>query len=279
MMTRPCCIVVLLALVLPLQAQQLPPLGGIAVSPGNTTLNLSADEDSGAIRVFNLSDEPLAIRTEVHNFTTDESNEVVVIPPTPQSLDQWLIINPVNFTIPPDGQQVVRFAIRPRAEPEAGEHRAMVFFNRDAPPDPEATVTVNVRVGAAIYALVDPVERIGRLDGLELLEIAPDGVTFGLTLASAGNALVRVAGRYAIWPADREPGERAAELLYGDPDSEPANAVASGRLSARPVFPGLVRILKTRAEARFESGRTYRLHVVGDLAGRPFDLVRDFVVE
>lgn len=268
-----------LAVAVPLQAQPSQPPGGIAVSPGNMTLDLSAGEDSGAIRVFNLSDQPLAIRTEVHHFTTDEANDVVVIPPTPQSLDQWLIINPVNFTIPPDGQQVVRFAIRPRAEPGAGEHRAMVFFNRDAPPDPEATITVNVRVGAAIYALVDPVERIGRLAGLELLEIANDGLTFGLTLASEGNALVRAAGRYAIWPADRDPGERAAELLRATGDVELANAVASGRLPARPVFPGLVRTLKTRAEADFEPGRTYRLHVVGDLAGRPIDLVREFIVE
>ena len=39
-----------------------------------------------------------------------------------------MIINPVEFTIPAGGEQVVRFAVRPRAQPEPGEHRAMVFF-------------------------------------------------------------------------------------------------------------------------------------------------------
>jgi hypothetical protein len=269
----------LMALAIPLHAQQAQPAGGIAVSPGKQTLDLSAGEDSGSIRVFNLSDEPLAIRTEVHHFTTDEANEVVVIPPTPQSLDQWLVVNPVKFTIPPDGQQVVRFAIRPRAEPKPGEHRAMVFFNRDAPPDPEATIAVNVRVGAAIYALVDPVERIGRLDDLELMEIGPDGLSLGLTLASEGNALVRASARYAIWPVDRDPGERAATLLRNGQEDELAHAVAVGRIPARPVFPGLVRTLKTRIAADFEPGRAYRLRVVGDLAGRSIDRVKEFIVE
>jgi hypothetical protein len=225
---------------------QLIPPAQISASPARITLDLDGPSANGSIRLQNLGDKPVSVRTQVSNFRLDEDNRLEEIPPTPQSLDQWIIINPVEFTIPAGQQQVVRFSVRPRTRPAPGEHRAMVFF--EEVPEPaviQEGVRVNFRMGVAIYGLAGEAIRRGRLHGLEARQ-AGELVELAADIESLGNALVRLEGQYSIWPREQFPG--AAKIRkYKLTEQEwnvPEEAVAVGPTPSTPVFPGTRRTIR-----------------------------------
>jgi len=108
-------------------AQNLEPK--LAISPSRIEM-YPEKKATESITVLNLGNEPMQVEVAVQNWDFDNNNNYRALPPTPQSLDQWLIINPVKLSIPAKSQQTVRLAVRPRVEPEDGEHRAMVFFRQ-----------------------------------------------------------------------------------------------------------------------------------------------------
>ena len=81
------------------EANLLPP-PQVAVSPSVIETVLGNKPSNEVIHVYNLGDKPLTISTTVAHWDTNKNNQVRVIPPTEQSLDQWIIINPLSFTIP-----------------------------------------------------------------------------------------------------------------------------------------------------------------------------------
>ena len=104
----------------------------MGVSPSRFDLNLDEDTGTHSFRVFNYGDKPLNVNLEINNWDLDERGKVRLLPPTEQSLDRWIIINPVRFEIKPEDSQLVRFEIRPRTKLTEGEHRAMIYLNQEA---------------------------------------------------------------------------------------------------------------------------------------------------
>ena len=112
-------------------AQPVPRMG---ISPDR--YQITFDERGGetqSLMVQNLSAEPLTVTLSVSNWDLDENNKVRVIPPTENSIDGWVVINPLRITIPPGTPQTVRWAIMPRLKPEDGEHRAIIFIEEELP--------------------------------------------------------------------------------------------------------------------------------------------------
>lgn len=272
--------VALSAAALSLSAQPSAKPTGIAVSPGNVTVDISSGSAGGAIRVFNLNSDPMTVNANVSHFDLDAGNKVRAIPPTPQSLDQWLLINPLRFTIPPGGSQVVRFAVRPRARPDPGEHRAMVYFSPQLESDPEATISVAVRMGVAIYGVAQPVRRLGSVQQMQV-SATTAGVDLALTVVSTGNALVRLNGHYGIWPESNYPGDSAASrsLARLERDAVPEAALAAGRLPTTPVLAGTERVLVQSVPVDLESGRRYRIAIQGELQDTPLTASVTFIAE
>ena len=164
----------------------------IGISPQKYDVVLGGATQTQTFRLFNFSDAPKEMAVTVNNWRMNEGNRAEVIPPTEHSLDQWIIINPLRFVIPPGESQAVRFAIRPAVQLADGEHRAMVYFTEQLPSDDDPnTVTMRsrLRIGAAVYAQVGEVVRQGTINGIEA---RTDSLTFSIT--NTGSANTRLNG-------------------------------------------------------------------------------------
>jgi hypothetical protein len=255
------------------------PPAQIAVSPSKFELKLGPRSSTQSVTLMNLGNESVDIDVTVANWDLDESNEVHLLEPDEQSLDQWMVINPLKFTVPAGGSQTVRFSIRPRVEPRPGEHRAMIYFNQVLPEESEHVVRVKFSVGVAVYGQVGDVERRGTLHNVDVVG-GSNPIVARLDVSADGSAHVRMAGQYAIYPADAYPGSEQTQWLPDVRPQEievPERAIAAGALPARPVLPTTRReiLLKTRAEL---PPGNYVLDLNGDLQGQAIDMAIPFTI-
>lgn len=213
--------------------------GAVAVSPPRLDVTLSGSQGVEAIKVVNLEENPLHFKVRVVHWRLDEQNRIQLIPPTPQSADQWLVITPLEFVVEGGKFQTVRVLIRPRVKPEAGEHRAMIFFDEQPPEKPEFTTRNLAQIGVGLYVYVPPVER-------KAVFHCADAGFFRKPMAlldveSLGNAHVRPAVQFVVWPAERAParaGSVRVQETPSSPPSVPVGAAAAGLVPDIPVLPG-----------------------------------------
>lgn len=245
----------------------------IGVSPTRFEIVLGEQPVTEALRVFNVATRPVTIQIRVHHWTLDANNDVQLIEPNEQSLDQWILINPSRFTIPVGEAQTVRFAIRPRVQPTPGEHRAMLYFEEVSAEEPNVRgVQTLGRLGVAVYAYAGEVQRRGTLHGVEVLPSA-EPLTVAFDMASEGNVHIRLQGQYAVWQAERYPGAqhtRPLEHLGTDDLKLPEGMVEAGFLPALPVLPGTRRQIKLPLQTALPPG-AYVLDIKGEIGGLPIN--------
>ncbi|MCW8962170.1 MAG: molecular chaperone [Gammaproteobacteria bacterium] len=267
---------VCVASIFPLYAsaqQPLLPPAQIAASPSvvQTTIGSKRGE---SVKLFNLGEKPISVRVSVSNWELDENNRLRDIPPTPQSLDQWIVINPLEFVIPPRGTQTIRLVIRPRQKPEAGEHRAMIYFEEQLPDklSPEE-VRVKFRLGVAVYGLAGKIIREGRLKSLTLRQDQKKS-TLLFDIESVGNANVRLDGQYTLWTKKGFPGEDKVAFynVRGKNGVIPEDVVQVQNLPTTPVLPNTQRALPVSVLMPEEPGE-YVLLAKGKLAEKAFSKV------
>ncbi len=237
--SHPCNLLKILAFVLFLfssesvvAAQNLEPKLAISPSRIEMTPEKKATE---SITVLNLGSSPMQVEVYIQNWDFDVNNNYRALPPNEQSLDQWLIINPVRLTIPAKSQQTVRLAVRPRVKPDDGEHRAMVFFRQLN--DQGKGLNYKFNVGVPIYAYFGEVKRESELLGMDF---DPIKLQFVFDIANKGNAYVRPEGVFIAMKAT-DAGSDADILKKLDLEKmtvDGLGALASGKLAAKPVFAG-----------------------------------------
>lgn len=247
----------------------------IGLSPPklDITIDESGKPSAHSIRVVNFGDEEVEVQVVVHNWDMDESNTVRILPPTEQSLDQWMAISPLRFTIPPEGSQVVRFSVRPLVEPEPGEHRAMLFFEQVPPEQTGPEIRFIFRMGAAVYGQVGETIRIGKLHSAQA-----DGYSAQFDISSIGTANVRFDGQYAVWPADLYPGAEQTQPIDGLESgdySAPGPIIEAGTLPPTAVLPGTRRVVDMNLREALDAG-DYVLDLNGSLGETPIDLAVPF---
>ncbi|HED31405.1 MAG TPA: molecular chaperone [Prosthecochloris aestuarii] len=234
-----------LILCLPATSHAEDPPGQIAVFPSMFELEIGSRPVSESIRLKNLKKRPVTIEVDVFNWTLDKQNNLQIIPPDPQSLDQWMLINPLSFTIEPGQEQLIRFAIRPPVKPEPGEHRAIVYFTEQPAKDAEETaVQVLFKLGVGIYGYTDPLDKQAQLASLSLNRAQKQ---ISATITNTGNVHTRIKGNYTIWKAGSFPGFDAMNRYLSQPDENqrPAGLVTSGSMTNTPVLPGMTRTITT----------------------------------
>lgn len=123
---------------------------GLSPPKLDITIDESGKPSTHSIRIVNFGKKAVEVQVSVYNWEMDEDSQVRIIPPTDQSLDQWMVINPLRFTLPSEGSQAVRFSVRPKVKPEPGEHRAMIFFEQVPPDDDAPEIRFVFRLGAAV---------------------------------------------------------------------------------------------------------------------------------
>jgi P pilus assembly chaperone PapD len=234
-------------------ASEAPQPARVAVSPSRFELEIGSAPVREALRVFNFGSEPVEARVSVATWFLDDENQVQLVEPDEQSLETWMIFNPLHFTVGPGESQVVRFSIQPRVEPEPGEHRAMIYLDQVPPPAQPGKVRVRFRFGVAVYAYAGEVTRRGELTALTVSPETNPPVAV-VTVASRGNAHVRLDGSWAVWPAQKGRGSE-------DP-------LDTGSLPGAPILPGTTRDLRLTTSRSLTPG-DYRLTIEGTLAGKP----------
>ena len=250
----------------------------IAVSPARFELPIEGGRSkTQALEIVNTSNREVEVSVDLANFDLDENNQVRILPPTEQSLDQWIAINPSTVTIPAQGRRTMRFAIRPQVQPAPGEHRAVIFLNEgNAGHENIGGISFRFRIGVVVYGQVGEPDRAATLH-----RVAPDQGGIALEIENTGNAHARFAGVYAVWDASSYPGDAEAERLlrqseetrkFSDPVSAPG-ALDAGVVTETPILPGARRIVVQPLpdNARAGQRKVFLLGKLGDA-----DLARSF---
>ena len=252
-----------------LYAEDIIPQGQVGLSPEIfEDIRIGTKPVNETIRFYNFKDKPVRVEVSVHNWTTDTSNRVKLLPPTSQSLDQWMTINPLSFTVPPKQNRPIRFSIRPRVQPEAGEHRAIVYFTEiPAENDTTAqqTIRTRFRLGVGVYAIADPAEKKAKLHAFRL-----DRNTLLADIENTGNVHVRFSGHFAIWKEQDFPGRSNPDKVFpkNKDNEKPDGLAARGRLNRFPVLPDTRRTIATALPRMAENGN-YIVAVQDTLAEVP----------
>ena len=245
------------------------PPAQIAISPSKLELELGQRPTTESLTVMNLGKEDVTIEVAVATWDLDDASRVRLLAPDEQSLDQWMVVNPLRFTVPGGESQTVRFSIRPKVEPRPGEHRAMIYFNQVLPPDEQDTMRVRFSFGVAVYATVGEVLRVGKVHDAAIVP-GSNPVVARLDVSSLGSAHVRLSGRYAIYRAGAYGAASASAA------AEPA-AVAEGLLPSRPVLPATRRALRLETERQLAPG-AYVLDLDGELGGERIRMALPFTI-
>lgn len=242
----------------------------IGVTPPRFLVDINSNKTrTQSIRVLNLDSKPVELKVYVRSWVFDENNKVKTIPPSEQSLEQWIVYTPSKFTIPARGSQTIRFAIRPRLQPQAGEHRAMVYIE-EVPAENTKSKGVRFigRVGVAVYGYVGDVKRVGVLNSVTV-DTKPNFAQASFDISSQGNSFVNLNGQYAVWPAATYPG---AEVTKPIKDIEKPNPIIpegileAGLLPSTPVLPESRRRVVLPIKKSLPPGK-YVLDLKGDLSG------------
>jgi len=249
----------------------------IAISPSKIELEIGKRATTESITVMNLGDEDVTIEVALASWDLDDDSRVRILEPDEQSLDQWMVINPLRFTVAGQKSQTVRFSIRPRIAPQPGEHRAMIYFNQVLPPAEHDAMRVRFSFGVAIYATVGEVTRVGQVHDATIVP-GTNPIVARLDVSSLGSAHVRLSGRYAIYPA----GAYAhATLPAAEGHDEPganAGAVTAGALPSRPVLPATRRRLQIQTDRELPPG-AYVLDLDGDVGGERIRMALPFTID
>lgn len=246
----------------------------IALSPPIVEVDLSRRTATESVRLINMGKRDVEVSVRVETFDLDEANRYRALPSSEDSLDRWMVVQPGRFVVPAGQSRAVRFSIRPKSSPAPGEHRAMLFFDEIAREDePAAALKALFRVGAAIYAHVGEVRRVGRVVSTSC---SREGGL--LEIASEGNANARMTGQWGLWKPAGFPGTGATK--YSPPAGSPAEAprpslpaglLFEGSLPTVPVLPGTQRKVLVPLPKEAPEGDLV-LHLLGTLGGAPIDL-------
>lgn len=249
-----------------------PSLAQLGLSPPRFEFAIGDRPVTETARVFNFGNDTSRVHVTVHNWDLDVANKVRLLPPTEQSLDQWLAINPLEFAIPPRGSQTVRFSVRPRVTPTQGEHRAIIYFTEEAKYRGDYNdIKVGLRLGAAVYGQVGPTDRRGMLNG-----VAVDANAARFDVTSSGTSHIRLDGQYAVWAETAYPGsEETAAIDNLDESDEsavelPPWILAADVLPTTPFLPRTRRTLVVEFEQAVPPGH-YVLDINASLGEEPID--------
>ncbi len=253
----------------------------IGVSPPRFELKLDNKRPKTEVfRVVNIGSKPATFKIYVQSWILDEKNKIQPIPPSEQSLEKWILVNPGKFTLPPGKSQTVRFSIRPRIKPEAGEHRALIYVE-EVPDNKDSNNPVKVigRYGVGVYAYVGEIKKVGVVNSIEVdSKNAPLKATFDVS--SQGTAYVRMNGQYAIWQAAKYPGAKNTQQITQLGKAKPKlpdGAIAVGTLPSTPVLPSTRRKLILNISQQLAPGN-YVLDLNGELSGVQIDKGINFTV-
>ena len=214
-----------------------PPPAKAGISPSRFEITYDGKSKTHVITFINYSNRNISARLSLANWTLD-NEEIVEIAPTPQSLDQWMLITPINFKVPPKESQTIRFAIRPKSKPKAGEHRAMIWIDEVLDSSrPSKGMTAKFRFGIAVYLNVPPVYAKGKLQKVIASSDTKD-LQVALKYANSGNVHDRLTGTVSLWKVNTTLSKKQKSDILSQ-DIESKELLSKVTIPSRPILAKL----------------------------------------
>lgn len=198
--------------------------GSFSISP--TRLELAPGQRAAVVTIRNADSVPLTVQTQLVSWSQAEGEDVYVD-------TREILATPPVFTIPPNGEQVVRVALR--TPPGATNEQAYRVFFQEVPQEAKAdvnTLNIALRVGIPLF-VVSKEKAAGKLEWKLLSR--EDG-KLQVEASNIGNAHVQVTGfeLSLTGTSERLPVEGMRYVLPGsrvswtvDPPANLASAPAS----------------------------------------------------
>lgn len=175
--------------------------GSFQVNP--IRVEIAKGATTAAITVRNDSEEAIVVQASLVAWAQEDNQDVYA--PTTEAL-----VTPPIMTVPPGGEQIVRFGLRRPADPQ----RELTYrlYLQEVPPPPKPGFTglqVALRVGVPVF--VAPLAPgIRRLDWSA--QVGPEGIR--LAAQNTGNTHVQVTDFELGLPAGGEPLVHQSTLTY-----------------------------------------------------------------
>lgn len=273
-------LIALLCLPLVAQAQALAPapasasatqgstMAQVGISPPFIDIGIAEAARTQSFRFHNFTGGSKRVRVSLALWTLNARDEIELLPSTDSSIDQWVIVNPSEFTTRADASQVVRFSVRPALELPTGEHRFFVVLDELADPDGGGMLQARFQLRSAVYIQVGAATR-----GAELSDLRADSGGISFRLRATGTANARFQGQMALFRAAEFPGTAKTSELPGihQPDFKPPpGALFVINLPANPVLPGTERAVRIEFPVKVPDG-AYQLDFNGKLGDAELD--------
>ena len=248
----------------------------VGISPAYYDLSQEDAAKTQTFRMFNYTGEAKHVRVSLAPWDADENNQPRLLPSGPMTLDQWVVVNPVEFEVKAASSQAVRFTVRPAVELPPGEHRVMLIFDEVVAPMENAKMRTRFQFRSAVYVQVGKATRDGTIESVQA-----EPASARITIKNNGNANVRLSGQFGVWEAASYPGVKGTEIVQGLGNKKPQ--LAKGQLvldvlPGNPVLPGDTRAVTANfGETRLKPGR-YVLDFNGKLGDAELDRSVEFVV-
>jgi len=233
--------------------------GAMLVDPARFILEIEPGQrDGGAITVTNASSVPTRYLAIAQDWVHDSQGGLMPKPAnsTSASIAKWIKFNPREFTLPPNGRQVVRFSISVPKNAVPEERRGVIFF---APAFQSSGLAVKTQIGVVIYAAIKPIKRMFEV-GLPKASLnGARQAVITIDLAAIGNAHCRLTGQFRL----------------SDPSGK---VVEEGRITEEVFLPGERRTIAVSGNKALAPG-AYRLHLEMESYGTTNVFRRDYEIQ
>jgi len=174
------------------------------VSPARIEKMLfGAEEITEVFEVQNVSDDSLRIKIEFEDFVIDENGKTIFLPAESlfNSIAPYVVVNPEEFSIRPQGIEYVRLTFRIPRDKEISEYYGMMIFkSQPIPSQYQPMIQIAGEVGVPIYYSV--ANLIIKDASFESLYVVDDSIN--IVFKNAGNIHLRVKGEAKILTIDEK---------------------------------------------------------------------------
>jgi len=171
---------------------------GLQVKPSRFILQIKpGQQDGGVIVVSNPTQDVMKCVAIVKDWDLNAAGSLTtgVAGTMDTSIGSWLKFNPRQFSIQPNGYQVVRFSVAVPKNVTPGERRGIIFFS---PSIGNTGMSVKTEVGVTVYVAVQPVTRTFDLILGKTALNKQNNAEIHYTVEATGNAHCRLSGKYKL---------------------------------------------------------------------------------
>jgi hypothetical protein len=180
-------------------------LADLTITPAYVELNLDKGVPSGVFQIANTGDAEVRYRINAASFNFDSDGGTQLIDPDERSMAPWIVFSPKEFTLAPNSQQKVRFAVSPKGKLRTGEYwAAMELESLDAATHKsldekgrEMSVKVISSVVVPIFGKVGNVRYRGMSKEMKVVSNGKEK-TLEAWVANTGEGRLFLEGKYEI---------------------------------------------------------------------------------